>query len=242
MTNSEPNHGDTVPRVSLPAAAQRWLDRALPRDLHLPSSIRIEQEGTMEIRGRWTPFEASGVYRAPPLSFNWRARFRMLPGVWIIAEDGHLNGQAWGSAQLWGIVSMGKRTGQEVLTSQLLRNLGELPWLPSFVLADPSLTWTDAGENAFEVRASTGDREAEVRFETNDQDDVIRASSPSRPFDVPGGYAEAPWHYDFRDHREYDGVRMPAAAVGTFEKSDGPWEYFRGRITSVATRTTSPFS
>lgn len=44
MTRDESNHIDMVSRASLPAAAQPWLDRALPGDLDLPSSIRIEQE------------------------------------------------------------------------------------------------------------------------------------------------------------------------------------------------------
>ncbi len=238
MTHNESNQVNLVSRAALPSAAQRWLDRALPKDLDFPSSIRIEQEGTMEIRGRWTPFKATGVYKVSPLSFNWRARFRMLPGVWIVAEDGHLDGQGWGSARLWGMIPMGKRTDPEVLTSQLVRNLGELPWLPSFVLADSTLTWVDAGDTAFEVRSSAGDQEISVRFDISDQGDVIRACSPSRPYDVPGGYAEAPWYYEFSDHREFGGVRIPAAAVATFEKGDGAWEYFRGRITSVTLGTT----
>ncbi|MDY7040916.1 MAG: DUF6544 family protein, partial [Chloroflexota bacterium] len=96
-----------------------------------------------------------------------------------------------------------------------------------------SLIWADAGETAFEVRSSTGDQEVMVRFEIDDQGDVIRAYSPSRPYDVPDGYAESPWYYEFSDHREFGGVRIPAAAVATFEKSDGPWEYFRGRITAL---------
>jgi hypothetical protein len=37
-----------------------------------------------------------------------------------------------------------------------------------------------------------------------------------------------------------DGVRIPAVAVATFEEDDGPWEYFRGRITSVTFGTTLP--
>jgi hypothetical protein len=231
MTQNEPT--DLVPRTSLPSAAQRWLDRALPEHLDLPSSIQIEQEGTMEVRGQWTPFTAKGTYKASPLSFQWRARFQMLPGVWIVAEDGHRDGQGWGGARLWGIIPMGKRTDPEVLATQLVRNLGELAMLPSFVLTDPALTWSEAGESAFEVRYSAGDREAIVRFEIDDQGDVLRACSPSRPYDVPGGYAEAPWYYAFSDHRDFGGVRIPAAAAATYEKDDGAWEYFRGRITAV---------
>ena len=233
MTHHEPKQASPVSRASLPPAVQRWLDRALPSDLDLPSSIRIEQEGTMEIRGGWTPFKATGVYKAPPLSFNWRARFRMLPGVWIVAEDGHQGGQGWGRARLWGLVPMGERTDPEVLKTQLVRNLGELVWLPAFVLADPSLTWSGSGESAFEVRSNAGDGEAIVRFEMNEGGDVIRAHSPARPYDIAGGYAEAPWTYEFSEHQDLGGTRVPVVAVASFEKSDGPSEYFRGRITSV---------
>jgi len=238
MTAQESIQGNPVSRASLPVATQRWLERALPHNLDLPSSILIEQEGTMDIRGKWTPFTAKGTYKASPLSFSWQASFRLLPGVWVVAEDGHLGGQGWGSSRLWGIIPMGKLTDSELLTIQLVRNLGELPWLPSFVLADPTLTWTDAGETAFEVRSTAGDREVMVRFDINDQGDVIRASSPSRPYDVPDGFAEAPWYYEFNDHQDYNGVRIPAAAVATYDKEEGPWEYFRGRITSVTFEKT----
>ena len=134
---------------------------------------------------------------------------------------------------------MGSRTDPEVLTSQVVRNLGELPWLPSFVLADPSLRWTEVRENAFEVRSGAGEQEVMVHFEINKKGDVIRAFSPSRPYDVPDGYVSAPWHYEFSDHQEFTGARIPAAVVAIFEKDDGPWEYFQGRITSVTFGTTS---
>jgi len=74
---------------------------------------------------------------------------------------------------------------------------------------------------------------------TDDEGDVVRAANPSRPYNVPGGYAEAPWRYGLSEHREFEGMRIPATAVATFEKSDGPWEYFRCRIASVAFGTPS---
>ena len=193
----------------------------------------------MEVRGRWTLFTAEGVYDGPPLSFYWRARFRLFPGVWIDAEDGHAKGEGWCGARLWGYISMGKRTDPEVLTVQLVRNLGELAWLPELALADPELVWQDAGEDAFEIRSNASEglseeREIVVRFEVNEAGQITSARSPSRPYDVPDGYEEAPWRYDFSDYRDFGGVRLPSAAVATYERSDGPWEYFRCRVTSVA--------
>ena len=42
MTRNEPALANQVSRASLPGAAQRWLDRALPRDHDLPSSIQYD--------------------------------------------------------------------------------------------------------------------------------------------------------------------------------------------------------
>ena len=43
---------------------------------------------------------------------------------------------------------MGKRADSEVLETQMIRNLGELPWLLQFVLTDSNLEWTEAGEKS----------------------------------------------------------------------------------------------
>lgn len=222
-----------------PPAARRWLEHVLPDRSVVPSRIRISQVGEMDIRGNWTPFSAEGIYQGSPLSFNWKARLAMLRGVWITAEDGHANGQGWGGARLWGFLPMGRRTDPEVLTTQLVRNIGELAWLPELALSDPELEWRDAGDNAFEIYYRAGETDALVRFEINDEGDITQATSPSRPYDISGGYAHAPWHYQFSEHRNFNQVRLPAKAVATYERGDGPWEYFHGQITAV-NRETNP--
>ena len=233
MMQNEESRGYGRSRAFLPTAAQRWLDRAFPEGRQVPTAVRIGQEGSMEIRGRWAPFTATGIYQAMPLSFDWRARLRLLPGVWIVAEDGQRAGQGWGRARLWGILPMGERTGAEVMRSQLVRNLAELPWLPPFALVDAGLTWIDVGASEFQVRYHVDGQEAAVHFSVDDQGDVTRAYSPSRPYDVPDGYAEAPWYYEFSEHREMGGMRIPTAANAAFEKRDGLWEYLRLKITAV---------
>ena len=46
--------------TSLPPAAQRWLDHVLPENVAIPSRIQIKQEGTMDIRDRWTAIYSRG--------------------------------------------------------------------------------------------------------------------------------------------------------------------------------------
>ncbi len=240
MNNGESDPANLVSLESLPEAARRWLERSLPKEVDIPSTIRIEQEGELEIRERWMSFKAKATYTMDPVSFDWQARLRMFPGVWAIAEDGHADGHGWGGARLWGVISMGFRRDPEVYKTQLIRNLGELPWIPAIALVNRDLEWKGTGSDAFEVKVDAGGQEILVRFEVDEDGDIVRAFSPARPYDVPGGYDEAPWHYAFSDHREIGGVRIPVTAVATYDKSDGAWEYFRGRILKITYEKNPP--
>jgi hypothetical protein len=221
----------TINRSSLPPNVRRWLDRALLNDAPPPRRVLNTQKGEMNLRGKWTPFTAETVNQVQPFTFFWKARFNVLPGVWIMAEDAHDGETGWGGSKLWGVIPMGGRKGPEVFSMQLVRNLAELPWQPQFALSIPGLEWSDAGANAFEVRTSKGGQEVSVRFEL-ENDQIIHASG-QRLYDVPKGFVAAPWHYDFFDYRDYGSMRIPTSAVATYNKPGGAWEYWRGKITSV---------
>ena len=66
--------------------------------------------------------------------------------------------------RLWSVLPMGKRTGVQVLVVQLIRNIAELAWMPEFALSSPELTWSDAGEDAFEIRSLAGEQEVDSSF------------------------------------------------------------------------------
>ena len=217
--------------AELPLAARRWLDRATPRGQAELSHIAMSQTGTLESAERWLEFRSEATYRPNPLAFEWRARMKVMLGLWVIATDGHAGGDGWGGAKLWGFKSIGAKSGPEVHATQLIRNIAELVWLPEIALADHRLRW-GGGADTFEIRADAADREVLVRFEVDQAGDITRAHSPARPYDVPDGFEDAPWRYDLSDHRQIDGVRMPASVVATYLLPDEPWEYLRAQVTS----------
>jgi hypothetical protein len=219
--------------AALPSAARRWLERCAPLGSADLSHIAVSQSGTLESGGRWLEFRSEATYRPSPIAFEWRARLKVMLGIWVIATDGQADGDGWGGAKLLGLKSIGGKSGPEVLATQLVRNIAELVWLPDTVLADPQLRWSDAGDDAFEVRADAAGREVIVRFEVDGSGDVRRVSSPARPYDVPGGFEDAPWRYDLSGHRQIDDVRVPAAVVATYELPDEPWEYLRAEVTGM---------
>jgi hypothetical protein len=195
--------------------------------------VDIEQRGSMEAKARWLRFTAKATYRAQPLAFQWRARLRILPALWVIARDGHADGEGWGGAWLMGLKVINERRGTDVLPIQLIRNIAELAYVPDMARAATGLRWTDASDDAFHVGAIAGGTEVSVRFDVDDQGDIRRAWSPSRPIEAPEGYDEAPWRCDFSGHREFGGIRIPTSVVATYEFDDDPWEYFRGEVTAV---------
>ena len=222
-----------INHFTLPENVRRWLDKAIPSNTPVPNKILNTQVGEMDIRGKWMPFTAQTATQAQPFSFVWQARFKVMPGVWIKAEDGHNSEKGWGGAKLWSIIPMGGRDSLEVFKMQLVRSLAELPWNPQFALAIPNLQWQDIDEKTFNVQLKLTDGAVSVSFELNEHDDVIRTFG-KRYYDVPDGFVEADWHYIFSDHRDFEGVRIPASAVATYNKSEGSWEYWRGNIASVS--------
>ena len=218
--------------AELPIAARRWLDRSAPRGQADLSHIAMSQTGRLESGGRWLEFRSEATYRPNPLAFEWRARLKVMFAMWVLATDGHADGDGWGGAKLWGLKTVGGKSGPEVHATQLIRNIAELVWLPDIALADPALRWGGSADT-FEIRADAADREILVRFDVDEAGDVIRAFSPARPYDVPDGFDDAPWRYDLTDHREIDGVRVPASVVATYLLPDEPWEYLNAELVGM---------
>jgi Family of unknown function (DUF6544) len=229
------------PAMALPAAAARWLQRSVPPTARTPSRVEIAQRGSMEANGRWLNFTARATYQAQPLAYQWRARLRVLPALWVIARDGHDQGEGWGGAWLMGFKTIHERRGPDVLPMQLIRNLAELAFVPDLAEAAAVRRWSDAherGTDAFEITADVGPYDAGtsdvvVRFDVDSEGDLVRAWSPARPIETPEGDQAVPWRCDFSGHRAFDGIRIPTVVVATYEFEEDPWEYFRGEVTAV---------
>ena len=52
---------------------------------------------------------------------------------------------------------------------------------------------------------------------------------------------DAPWSAVLGEYREFNGVRLPATAEVSWLLSDGPFTYFRGRVTGWSADSDAEF-
>lgn len=196
--------------------------------------VRLTQTGEMQLKpGRWLRFTAEEEAASERVEFWWRARFPIAPLVALRVDDWYRADDAALEVRLFG-VRLKRMRGADVARGEAMRYLAELPWVPQAFVANRELTWQEVDVRTVEVATDVGGARAAMCFRFDDAGDIVRASAPDRPRAVGNESVPTPFAGDFGDYRVFDGNRIPTTAAVRWELDDGPFVYFRGRITSLA--------
>lgn len=216
--------------AALPELVRRHLERALAADAGRPRRVRIEQTGEMRLKegGRWLPFRAVEELAVAEVAFVWRARFRLAPLVRLDVVDRYEAGAGRLEARLFGRLRAMRSQGPDLDEGEALRYLAELPWAPHAIAANPELRWREAGPDAVEVAA----RGVAATLRFDGVADVV-ASSAVRPRPVGRESVPTAWGGSFGDYMSLGGVRVPTFAEVAWQLPEGPFTYFRGRVTAL---------
>jgi hypothetical protein len=96
---------------------------------------------------------------------------------------------------------------------------------------NPELDWHAVDESTVEVAALGGGERVVARLHFDDAGDIVAASAEARPRTVGKQVVDTPFRGLFGEYREFDGVRLPTTAEVSWLLPDGPFTYFRCRIT-----------
>lgn len=186
----------------------------------------------MKPGGRWLRFRATQESAVEEVAFSWRARFSLVPLVWLDVVDSFEAGTGALAARLWGAVRVMRGEGPEIDRGEAMRYLAELPWVPHAFWANDALAWRVAGDDAVDVRTGVGGAEVAVRLHFDVAGDVV-ASSARRPRETGGETRETPWGGRFGEYAVVGGVRLPTRAEVSWELPEGRFTYFRGVVTGL---------
>lgn len=191
----------------------------------------------MQVRpGRWLPFCATQDLSAERVEFAWEARFRVAPLVSLRIADWYREGDGGLEGRIWGLAPVLRARGPETVRAEAMRYLSELPWVPPALVANQELEWQELDDRTVEVGTRVVSPPVAVRLHFDAAGDIVGASAAARPRLEGKRTIERPFGGTFGDYRELGGVRVPTTAEVAWELPDGPFPYFRGRLTALALR------
>ena len=220
-------------QTDLPPLVARFVERNVQPGTP-PARVRFAQVGQMQLKpGRWLRFEAEQEAATEQVEFSWRARFPIAPLVALRVDDWYRAGNGALEVKLFGL-PLKRSQGVDVARGEAMRYLAELPWVPHAFVANRELEWREVDESTVEVATTIVGSRAAVRLHFDDEGDIVAASAQNRPRAV-GKAVPTPFAGEFGAYELFDGIRLPTTAAVRWELPEGPFVYFRGRITSFAT-------
>ncbi len=193
----------------------------------------LRQEGEMRFApGRpWMSFTAEEWFHGGGIEFRWQAWVRMAPLVRARVVDSFEDGKGKLTALVYGAVPVASSRGPATDRGEAMRGLAELPWRPSAFREAPHLRWDVAEAGKLRATFDDGRTPAAVEFEVDDDGTVHSAATSSRPRMVGKTLVETAWSGTFREHKVFDGIRVPTVAEVAWHLPEGPFTYWRARIT-----------
>ncbi|HWB73653.1 MAG TPA: DUF6544 family protein [Nannocystaceae bacterium] len=212
-----------------------YVRRTLPRERTTPSTVRIEQRGTMwrSPGGRGLSFTAEQRFETSRVEFAWRARFAMMPAVSLTVEDAFVGGHGHLEGRLWDRIRVLRSVGPEIDRGQILRYLAELPWNPYAILGNDALRWRVLGPRRLEVALAGATTPCAIEMSLDEHGDIAQVGTAARGYVDGKTIVMRPWGGRFWDYAMFDGVRMPRCAEVWWDLPSGRFTYWRGELTAV---------
>ena len=217
----------------LPSCVRRWLGRSGIVGKPRTATARLEQKGFMRPRkdGPWLPFRARQVNRLDDPALLWTARVRAFPMVHLLGRDLYRGGRGRMLIRLLGLVPVVDAAGPEIDQGTLVRVLGEACWFPGFALS-PLVSWEEVDDVSAKATLVHAGVTASGTFLFDEAGDVVGFEA-ERYMEVRGRYALETWSVASSGHREFDGVRIPAASEVTWKLASGDHTWLRMEITAL---------
>ncbi len=219
--------------AALPPPVARYLSAARVEGKRRPRTVHLLQSGEMLTAPgkRWIELKAEQWYSLDPPGFIWRGAIQANLLMRVAATDQFLDGRGSLAIRAWGKVPLGKASGPETDSAELLRFLAEVIWFPAYWLSS-CITWQPRDERS--ARASMRVNEIEASCAVMFGDDGLACGLESRRYRTVGKRFElTPWFGRCDDYREANGVLIPHRIAVTWGLPQGDFEWLRVSVDRI---------
>jgi hypothetical protein len=221
----------------LPPSVQRYFRSVLRDGQPIIAAALLTHVGSFnmgESKANWRPFTSSQqvVTRRP--GFDWDARIAMAPGLDAFVHDAYVAGEGILHAELLGLFRLADLRGTpEMAQGELMRYLAEAMWFPTALLPSQGVRWEAVDESSARATLTDGATTASLVFAFGKDGLIDGMSAAARMRTVNGQQVATPWRGRGWAYEVRDGMRIPIEGEVAWQLPEGPWPYWRARITSV---------
>ena len=230
----------------LPLPVQRYFRAVLKDGQRIIGVAQFTHTGTFnmgETTPNWRPFWSSQIVTTRPPGFDWDGRVRMAPGLNAFVHDAYVSAEGLLHATLLGLVTVADVRGTpDAAAGELLRYLAETVWYPTALLPGQGVHWTEIDENTARATLTDGPTTVSLDFRFGHSGLIESIYASARPRIVDGTVTRMPWRARVWAYDARDGVRIPLEGEVAWVLPDGPYPYWRGRITSIEYRVARSVS
>ncbi len=223
--------------AGLPAPVQRYLRAVLTDGQAIVATAHLSHAGEFNMgtaKDKWNRFTSSQMVVTRRAGFDWEARIRIAPGLKVFVHDSYVAGEGVLHAAVLGLVTVADTRGTaEVAEGELLRFLAEGAWYPTVLLPSQGVRWEAMDENSARGTLTDGTTTASLEFHFDAQGLIHRVRAPRRYRLVDGKPVATPWQCRFGAYEVQHGMRIPLDGEVEWDLPEGPWPYWRGRITEI---------
>ncbi len=184
---------------------------------------------------RWIHFEAEETFDSSGVNFLWNASARMAPLVSAKVTDGFEGGRGFLIARWLGMVTLARSRGPDTDKGEAMRGLAEQPWRPFPFGETPNVAWQATPAGVLSAAFDDGRTQVSLEFELNEKERTVSARAPHRPRIVGKESIPTPWSGTFSDYRMFGGIFVPTQAEVAWNLPEGPFVYWRCRVTDFRT-------
>ncbi|MBM7855550.1 hypothetical protein JOC37_001947 [Desulfohalotomaculum tongense] len=217
----------------LPPVVQKWLERSQVVGKERITAVRLKQKAFMRIKegGPWMPADVQQYFRVDKPGFIWKVRVNMAPLLYFAGRDKYEKGSGHMLIKVLSLVKVADAKGNEIDQGSMLRYLAETVWFPSAAL-NSYIEWEEVDANSARAVMTYGGMTVSGLFTFNQEGDVINFIA-RRYGNFDGRYLEKNWIINVWEHKEFNGIRIPAAGEVTWELETGDYNWYRFEIKEI---------
>lgn len=171
------------------------------RTVMLCQSGRIRKDA----HSSWMTMTARQSSAIDQCTFDWRGRLN--PFGIVQVRDALSAGTGTLSVSAFGWLPLITASPEPALTrGELMRYLGEIPWAPDAIFANPELAFHDENDGSTRVQA----HDASITLRYGADNLISEVYAPDRPRTVGQSLIPTPWRGYYSDYRMMAGRMIPA--------------------------------